>query len=294
MGASLALADAPPTTGFAISSGYVGINQAIQVNGQNGYQTAGGGGEFEGTLSNSTLGSSAAAFWCVDDQEAFYFGESGLANITLLGNTATIDSTATRFGTVQNGTNASNPGQWLNTSGNLASENTAFDRYTLTAYLVTQYNGFDTSIVGDTTAEQNEADAVQQAIWAITNTTLTTADDAGIYENDYRSVNATTGALNVDSVAYWINQAINNASQVNLNGWAVVSWGAQSNGALNTGNYADGTNSTNQTFLVELTGTTPLLPTGGGQGSTPEPGFYGALAAGFGGMIFAIRRRKKA
>jgi hypothetical protein len=299
MGTSLALANAP-TPGYAVSSGYVGIDQGIQVNGQDGYQTAGGGGQFQGTLSNSTLGSSAASFWCVDDQEAFYFGESGLANITLLSNTATIDSASTHYGTVLNSTNPNNPGQWLNTgaipgySTSLATENTAADRFTLAAYLVTQYPGFDTSITGNTTAAQNEADAIQQAIWAITNTTLTSADYAGIYENNYRSVSATTGALNVDSSAYWIDQAISNASRVNRNGWAVVSWGASPTGTLNTGGYADGSNSTNQTFLVELTGTTPLIPTGGGQGNTPEPSFYGALTVGLASMIFAVRRRKKA
>jgi len=291
VGASLAHATAP-TPGYAISSTSIGINQAIYVNGNNGYQTAGGGGEFAGTLSGTS-----AAFWCVDDQEAFGFGQTGLANVTLLSNTAVINSASTHYGTVTNTSSPSSPGQWLNTgtgasssTPGLADAMTAQNRYTLAAYLVAQYQGFDTSILGG--AAQAEDDAIQQAIWAITNTTLPQgALNGGIYENNNRSVNATTGAGNVDSSAYWINQAITHYGDVVQSGWAVVSWGAAADGTLYQGPYY-ASQSTNQTFLVEL-GSGPQITTGG-SGLAPEPGFYAALAVGLSGLFFAVRRRRKA
>lgn len=277
-----------------IDSSSLGFDQSIQVNGNLGYQTAGGGGEFYGSLSG-TPGTNTVGFWCVDDQEAFSFGESGLANVTLLSDTALINSTQTHYGTVTNSSNTSNPGQWLNTgalpapygSSSLASANTADDRYTLAAYLVTQYNGFDAGINGNTA----EDDAIQQAIWAITNTTLTTADDPGIYENNYRSLTATTGSANIDSVAYWVNQALQNAgNSVNTSDWAVVSWGADASGNLYEAPWNDSSGSTNQTFLVELSNPSSTTHN---NGLSPEPGFYGALAVGLSGLFYAARRRKK-
>lgn len=284
--ASLAMATAPTYPGYAVTlGGAVNINQSIQITGQLGYQTAGGGGEFSGTLNGV-----AAAFWCVDDQEAFGFGQSGLANVTRLDQISQIDPSATRYGNVTSTSDVNNPGQWLNTGGNLSNFTTAADRYRLTAYLVSQYQGFDTSIDGSTAALQNQANAIQQAIWAITNTTLPQgALNGSIYTNAYRSVTATTGPDPVnDSVAYWIDQATQHVGQVNPLGWAVVSWGADSAGNLYYGSYS-AAQSTNQTFLVELTGQPGL------SGSlAPEPGFYGVLAVGLGALIFVVRRKRQA
>ena len=93
---------------------------------------------------------------------SFLFGQYGLANVTLLNNangTYGIDTTATHYGTVTNISPTGLPtdpgqGQWLNTGAipgyspdTLASYNTAQSRYTLAAYLVTQYQGFDTTVV---------------------------------------------------------------------------------------------------------------------------------------------------
>jgi hypothetical protein len=69
-----------------------------------------------------------------------------------------------------------------------------------------------------------------------------------------------------------------------------VSWGAEADGALDTGYYSEIPGGARQTFLVELD-EGPLVH---GFTSTPEPGFYGILAIGLTGLLFAVKRRHKA
>jgi hypothetical protein len=275
---------------YAVPTSYTGTNITVQVNSQLGYSTQGGGGEFAGTLTNqsSTINT---AFWCVDDQEAFYWGESRPANVTLLSNVTT-DASQVRYGNV---TNTSTPIAWTNNGpvpGYAADSLPALaqSRYTLAAYLVSQYPGFDGSIDQSLASDPGESDAIQEAIWAITNTnsTVSNGTNPGIYENGFTDLNGTTGGNADDSVAYWVNQALLHSSTVNPNGWAVVSWSAV-NGVLGTGGYGDSA-STNQTFLVEV-GSTQIYTTGA---PTPEPAFYGLLAAGLSGLFFAARRKNRA
>lgn len=282
VGSSLAWANAP-TTGIDIDSTSIGIDKSIQVNNYIA-ATVDGGGEFTGTLTGTT---GTVGFWCVDDQEAFYFGESGLANVTNLSSVATINSSATHYGNV---TDTSTP-SWTNGTGTiLANATTADDRYTLAAYLISQYTGFDTSI-----APTAQDDAIQEAIWAITNTTATTASDPAIYENGFSTLGTNTGVTSVD---YWVEQALANAGNaVDTSAWAVVSWGANASGTLYDGSYAatDGSGnpvSSNQTFLVELSNPSTVITHN--NNLAPEPGFYGLLTVAVTGLLFAVRRRNKA
>jgi hypothetical protein len=141
------------------------------------------------------------------------------------------------------------------------------------AYLISQYDyqtsgNADSGLVSDP-----HNDTIQEAIWSITH-------------NNDSSFESNSGAPNYiysAGVQGWIDQALANYQayfKANGNDWAVVSWGVQSNGALNTvAGYGDPTNDALQTFLVQV---------------TPEPGFYGALALGLSGLLFFIRRKRKA
>ena len=65
--------------------------------------------------------------------------------------------------------------------------------------------------------------------------------------------------------------------------------GADAPGNLYYGPY-NAARSTNQTFLVELDGQPGIITTT----LSPEPAFYGALALGLSGLMFAVRRKKQA
>jgi hypothetical protein len=286
-GVSLVFADNPPLP----STGYTGTNIDIAMQNWE-YITSGGGGEFGGQVTPGSGGSAGQSvltnFWCVDYQEAFSFGQSSLANITPL---ADVDGNSqVRY---YNVTNTGSP-TWLNTAipggANLPSD--AQSRYEMAAYLVMQYDGLNGS------AATPYDDTIQNAIWAITDNSGYAG--GGIYEPGTQTLTSGTGSINS-----WVSQALANYQTVgvgaNPDSWAVVSWGANSSGVLGTGPYSDTDTSDStgggarQTFLVELG--TNSLTIGNGSGGvggapTPEPGFYGLLALGLGGLFFAARRKK--
>jgi hypothetical protein len=233
-----------------------------------GSPTIDNGGEFTGSVKDMPSGPtfSSTAFWCVDDQLSFSWGQQALANIILLQN-ITADASNVRYGDV-NGTVGNLDGTWTNNSdGTHSLPPDAQSRYEMAAWLVMQYtyqtpHNLDSGIAAPTAG--NENNYIQEAIWAITNNSTGSAP-----ENFLASGNDPTG-----KVAYWVEQArlnYNNGS-VNTSDWAVVTWGAGSDGSLSghTGY---------QTFLVQI---------------TPEPGFYGALALGLSGLLFFTRRKQQA
>jgi len=76
---------------------------------------------------------------------------------------------------------------------------------------------------------------------------------------------------------------------------------ANSSGVLGTGPYSDTDTSDStgggarQTFLVELDTNSLTIENANGAGGgvlMPEPGFYGLLALGLGGLFFAMRWKK--
>jgi hypothetical protein len=243
------------------------------------------GGEFLGSVTRPEIPNvqqkatdSSVAFWCVDDQEVFLFGDHSYADIIKLSDVAANPSYV-RYGDVTNSPNSPATNVWTNqgtVGGQLANAlpSDAASRYKMAAWLVSQYAGFD-QYIATTGADGAKDEAIQKAIWTITNTQENTPN---IYDSG-------TNAIGDPTVQYWINDAIQNYSSVNTAHWAVVSWGASQEGALYTGRYDSGTPG-RQTFLVELDGTNALL--------LPEPGFYAVLAMGFTGLIVISRRRKRA
>lgn len=259
------------------NSSFLGIDQSIFVpnnspgtsNGYNyGSDLGLGGGEFAGVITNPSGATANVAFWCVDDQLFFVPGSSSsfgdivpVANISATSAAANVD---VRYGSLFS---AGGSG-WTNDLG--SGNNNPLARYQMAAYLVTQFNPFDTSI---SNTPQNLA--IEEAIWAITNNNIGTAQQAG-----HSAIGPNTGNT---SVGYWVNQAESNwqsfAASPTAQKFAVVSWGALPDGTLLNGPY--NTNGAMQTFLVEL----PNAP-------TPEPGFYGAMALGLSALVLVVNRRK--
>lgn len=201
---------------------YLGTAKPIAVNSSLGL-VAGGGGSFQGTVSGFTT-----AFWCVDSQLTFSFGNSGLANVILL---TSVTSGNTQYGNV---TNLGTP-HWTNLtdlSGD-ALPSSATERYAMAAYLISQYDGFNTSV--SNTARNA---AIQQAIWAITNNTT-----PGVHLGYSTLSGSEVGG--VTSVAYWVDQARQQYGNVDGGEWAVVSWVVAADGSLS------GTPD-RQTFLVQV------------------------------------------
>jgi len=263
------------------NSSFLGIDQTIFVpsnsagtsNGYNyGSDLGLGGGEFAGTITNSANQGANVAFWCVDDQLYFQPGvSSSLGDIVPIANISSTSASANadvRYGSILS---AGGSG-WTNDLG--ASNDNPYARYNMAAYLVTQFTPFDTSI---SNTSQNVA--IEEAIWAITNNNIGTAQNAG-----YSTIGPNTGNT---TVGYWVQQAENNwgnfAESPTAQKFAVVSWGATSSGALLNGSYSSNSPAL-QTFLVELA---PGVTT------TPEPGFYGAMALGLSGLLLIVNRRKK-
>lgn len=212
-----------------------------------------GGGAFNGTVSGF-----ATTFWCVDDQLYFALGQSGLANVIGLKQIVANDPRV-RYGNVHNGVGTPT---WTNQGSSLPDS--AQERYRMAAYLVSQYD-FVTSgnaqsgLKGGTSQAKNNA--IQNTIWAITNNNTSTAQSPGVTIPD----------------ADWLNLALSNYTTVDMTKWAVVSWTVDSNGILGTGGYNQA-NAARQTFLVQV---------------VPEPGFYGMLGLGLGGLYVALIKRKK-
>jgi hypothetical protein len=253
-GAAVALADPAP-----ISTSNLGLAQSLVLNDTpaGSSQLGVGGGEFAGTINGaSTL------FWCVDDQEEFYFGDSGYGNVIQLQNVAA-DSSYVRYGNVTNG---GSPG-WTNTTDTVDSTplpSDATDRFAMTAYLVSQYNGFTGSESGAVVQDTSVDLAIQEAIWSLTNNSSLSGGFSAITGND---ADDTTDQ-------YWIHQALLNYSSVNLADWAVVSWTTDSVGNLSW-------DANKQTFLVQVA-------------ATPEPSSYGFLIVAMAGLVFLARRRQLA
>ena len=245
-----------------LPTGAVENNRPITVTDWIG-QTNGGGGVFGGTVSVYQT-----AFWCVDDQTYFYWTNSSAnahANITLLSGLSGPAISDTWYG-------SANPG-WTDTSVGLAP---AIDdvqhRLLMAAYLVQQYGGYDTPFTGiygtpaspggtpPTGALSN--DAIQEAIWTLTNNSF--FENAPVHSNvpGY-------SAPNDLAVKYWLAEAAQHyQTAVDPTKWAVVSWVAPVPGSSNP----------YQTFLVAV---------------TPEPGSYGALALGMSGLALMIARKRK-
>ena len=177
-------------------------------------------------------------------------------------------------------------GTWSNALGSSPAYSNAEVRYAMAAYLVSQYPGVAGQLgaSGSPTIANGDYDAIQEAIWDITNNN--TSADPGYNDG------VAGGVGNLDSVAYWVAQAEANYSTVNLNNWAVVSWTVDPPPASWTGP-TELFRPPGRLFFVNLTPSQSIV-TIGGSGSTPEPGFYGALALGLGGLLFAVGRRKKA
>ena len=213
-----------------------------------------GGGEFAGSVNgDSTL------FWCIDDQEEFYYGDTGFGNVTLLQNVAA-QSNYVKYGNVTNG---GTPG-WTNTSDAFDSAglpNDAATRFAMAAYLITQYNGFVGSEAGAIVANTTEDLAIQHAIWSLT------------ANNSLAGAFSTISGNDADNTTdqYWIHQALLNYAGVDTSKWAVVSWTTDSQGNLDS-------RANKQTFLVQVA-------------ATPEPRFYGMLMLGIMGLCLVARRR---
>jgi hypothetical protein len=229
-----------------------------------------GGGEFAGVITNPAGQQANVAFWCVDDQLFFQPGTSSafgdIVPIQNISSTSAGANTDVRYGSLFS---AGGTG-WTNDLG--AGNNDPFARYNMAAYLVTQFSPFDTSI---SNTPQNVA--IEEAIWAITNNNIGTAQQAG-----HSAIGPNTGNT---SVGFWVNQAETNwnsfSSSASAQKFAVVSWGATQSGTLLNGSYQS--NGAMQTFVVELPGGV----------QTPEPGFYGAMALGLSGLLLVVNRRKK-
>lgn len=253
-GAAVALADPAP-----ISTSNLGLAQSLVLSDTpaGSSQLGVGGGEFAGTVNGaSTL------FWCVDDQEEFYFGDSGYGNVIQLQNVAA-DSNYVRYGNVTNG---GTPG-WTNTTDTVDSvplPGDATDRFAMAAYLVSQYNGFTGSESGAVVQNTPVDLAIQEAIWSLTNNSSLSGGFSAITGNDSDDT----------TDQYWIHQALLNYASINLADWAVVSWTTDSVGNLSW-------TSNKQTFLVQVA-------------PTPEPRFYGFLIAAMAGLVFFARRRQLA
>ena len=231
---------------------YFGTNKTIHIDSQLGYATTGGGGEFAGTVEGYST-----AFWCVDDQLYFNFGATQSADIIHLSDVNAHPGEVRYSGAQWTNTTAAN-GSFLPTD--------AAARYAMAAWLVSQYPGFDGTIDGTQAAK---ADAIQQAIWALTNNNSGYQQNAG-----FQTISPDNGVM---SNGYWVNQALAHYSDVNPAHWAVVSWGAAPDGTLFTGPY-NGASPAMQTFLVE---------------AAPEPAFYGVLTVGLGGLILCRLRRQR-
>ena len=205
-----------------------------------------------------------SSFWCVDDQENFSPVQSGYGNIIPVGQVNTAPAGTVRYAGAS----------WTNPLTITAAVGGAQARYEMAAYLVSQYNGGAGSATNfngyiPSTAYSGTVTnlEVQQAIWAITG-------------------NGGANPLGSDAtVSALVNQALTayNSSFASTTfdptQWAVVSWETDANGNLNGYNGASEPDS--QTFIVNIaSGDTHTT-------STPEPGFYGALALGFSSLIFS-------
>jgi hypothetical protein len=276
MGLSVAFANAPLPTSY-LGLDYLAMASSNLYEGSGAGCFSGGcGGEFNGTLS-TVIGSTVipdgvqANFWCVDAQEDFNYGTQGYADVVQLSQAGSFPDDVRYSGVTNSG-----PPTWTDTS----LSPSAIVRYEMAAWLVSQYpGGVGTSPDNPVITGGAQSDAIQEAIWTIMNN-----NSPGL-QAPYPAGDEASPSL----VSSYITQAAASFSTVNADDWAVVSWAADPNsnpaGALVAGqNY--------QTFLVNLAGGSSS--NNNENGLTPEPGFYGVLTVGLGGLLLAIRRRKTA
>jgi hypothetical protein len=242
----------PAQLGVQTVSGLT-LNNAGICNVQN---VGGCGGGFTATVG----GKANVTLWCVDSQE--FDQPNYTANILSLNTpAATFDNgTQVRYGSVGQSPVLSN-GNWLyDLSGIVSNSNNALTRYELAAILITMYQPQE----APTDASNPNNDAIQQAIWQVTENNTIAAG---------RNVSqGTNGQPNLGSLSSLVATAVTELGTFNFNNWAVVS-GAYSNGALL------GPPNAVQTYLVEV---------------TPEPRFYGLLLVALLGLCGIVYRRRVA
>jgi hypothetical protein len=262
--ASLAALAAPAP----IPAQIVGLNKYVDLNGlldplNQGIGISGAsGGRFVGVIKESSSSSTGyeTSFWCVDSQLHAGGYETGRANLHLL---SELPDPAARYGTISGPANKGNFPGWTNNLGN--AYDSAQVRYAMAAWLITQYTPDETNV-----ANNKSNGNIQQAIWAIMHNTTPGADGSGwsgLSESSSQSAGKT--------IMEWINLAKANYTSIDLTQWAVVSW------ALKSGSSDLDGKKDFQTFLVQV------MPT-----PVPEPGFYGAMMLGLGGLFLVYRRRR--
>lgn len=263
------------------SPNYLGLYERIQVGSNFGDPVLNGGAFTGGVYSNRSGSLFSTTFWCVDSQLYFNPTQAGDANIIRLDQVGVgAFNNKTRYEDINN---TSDP-QWSNTSGgsnvalqnNFAYFNTALQRYRAAAWLITQYNfataGNAQSGISDSGAgNAAKNDTIQRAIWSLIHNTSGTKDSDGfVYAAASNSIRS--------AVNGWLDLARANYLNVDLTKWAVVSWQVDAQGNVLGTNGNEGNPTTDrQTFLVQV---------------VPEPGFYGVMAAGFAGLVLALKRRR--
>jgi hypothetical protein len=256
------------TAAPALPEDYIGLYKGLTVytNGVGYYYPVLNGGGFRGTF-QSGPGQSGSSFdttvWCVDSQLFFSPGSSAEANVIRLSDAAHFNATYVRYAGVNpwNGS-GSYAGEFSYDVG-LGGNDIALNRYKMAAWLVSKYTGFpDGPNVNNGTDAGLKNKAIQRAIWRTIYNGVAPAGSGEI-----------TGDIDDGVVGYatWLAAAAANYASVSTSEWAVVSWDVDEDGALNN-------SLKKQTFLVRTV--------------VPEPGFYGLLALGLGGLFYARQRRR--
>jgi hypothetical protein len=264
-------------------SPYVGLNIPVQLISRIGSDVAGGGAFNADVDPSGPAAVVHTAFWCVDDQTYFSYGDSGTANITRLDSFfPAANGAAANTVAFQDVGSPGYSGNWYNTTApnGGALPTTARERLLMAAYLIQNYGGYlpFTTISGAPANQTvpNTNQDIQLAIWSLTNNTEFNSHSNG--PGGYNGVTNCGGSglacvTNSDGAGFWVNQAqahYQDPNAVNSSEWALVTWNVDSNGTPNS--------NSKQTFLVSL---------------SPEPGFYGALALGLSGLALVISRKRK-
>ena len=248
----------------AITSAQLGVQTVAGLTLNNGgicnVQNVGGcGGGFTATVG----GIANVTLWCVDSQE--FDQPNYTANIVSLSKPAAAfdDGTQVRYGSIASSNTAVSP-HWLYDISGIAgvtNPNNAQTRYELAAILITMYN----PEAAPTDASNVNNDAIQQAIWQLTENSSIAA-----VRNVSQGTNGQPDLGGLESS--WITTAAGMLGTFNFGNWAVVN-GAYANGALL------GPPNAVQTYLVEV---------------TPEPRFYGLLLVGLLSLFGITYRRRLA
>jgi hypothetical protein len=230
------------------------LNNAGICNVQN---VGGCGGAFTATVG----GIGGVTLWCVDSQE---FDQANYnANIVSLQTPAvTFDNgTQVRYGSIVSSNTATTP-HWLYDISGIAgvtNSDLALTRYELAAILISMYKPQQ----APTDASNINNDAIQQAIWQVTeNSSIAAGRNVSQGTNGQPDLGALENTL--------ITSAASMLGTFNFGGWAVVSGGY-------AGGVLQGPPNAVQTYLVEV---------------TPEPRFYGLLLVGLLSLFGIVYRRR--